>query len=1012
MIPLRLTIAGLYSYQETQTIDFTELSAAGLFGIFGATGSGKSSILEAITYAIYGETERMNNNDKRSYNMMNLKSNKADLDFEFLNFENKKFRVRRIYKRNSKQFQIIKSPEVSFYEWIDEQWLPIENSNPVAIVGLSYENFKRTIIIPQGQFKEFLELGGKDRSDMMMQIFNLHQFDLSEKVNALNNINEAAYHRIEGALSQYENVNEEQIQTLKVQHQESEKSYKEIEGVYKKIERQFQSLKALKADADELENSKKELQLLEAEKANIQNLWDTTQKYERLEKAFKPLLLKENEYQQDLQNLSKQINDLALELKSVEDNIDHNTAVLKQLQPKMDAIENDKEQLNDLELLLELKNINQDIQSSQKRTADGVKYLTKISDKIEEAEKDIKHLQEQIEQCSAQILDTDLLLEISDWYKENKAQSERLWNSKNEIEQLQNQIKDLNEKKIDETHTATQFLTIYDEKNNHLEQNIQQQNEVIHQLSLEQKLAQYAHELKPGVPCPLCGAEDHPHIQNRNDVNEALQVAQHGLDKIVAEQKNLNTLKSFAEQVLSNLKLLTVNLNKEESQYNKLNELHNKHQEKFVWTSYNAQDETIFLKEKEQSAKAESEKKTLEQNLRNKHLSLEKDRETLIKAQKRLQEIQTKEIENKNSFKLKHEQLKHHTWPAFENNSVEEITTRRKSLADEIILVQQNYQSTQEKIQKLEHDKAGITAKISVLHSSFKNSKDKLVQVESLIQQALQQNTPISLFEVKSVLDEEIDVQHNRQKIEKFNLEYNKWNNIVDRLSVKLKNANFDFTQFETIQNHLVEQKIALENTQKTFFTTHQNLMKCQKDLKEKLALESDFSKIQKRRSNLSKMRNLFSGKGFVDFVSGFYLRQLCDQANIRFHKMTRNQLSLTVDDKNNFEIIDYLNEGKRRSVKTLSGGQSFQVSLSLALVLAESVHAKNKLKQNFFFIDEGFGTQDFESVNVVFETLLQLQKENRIVGIISHVEELKERMPKALHIVKDEEKGSIIQTV
>ena len=124
---------------------------------------------------------------------------------------------------------------------------------------------------------------------------------------------------------------------------------------------------------------------------------------------------------------------------------------------------------------------------------------------------------------------------------------------------------------------------------------------------------------------------------------------------------------------------------------------------------------------------------------------------------------------------------------------------------------------------------------------------------------------------------------------------------------------------------------------------------------------------------------------------------------------MTRNQLSLSLNEDLNFEVIDYLNQGRKRSVKTLSGGQSFQVSLSLALALAESVQAKSKTQNNFFFIDEGFGTQDDEAINLVFETLLSLTKENKIVGIISHVAELKERMPASITVVKDAELGSLI---
>jgi exonuclease SbcC len=96
----------LYSYQKKQTIDFEELTNAGLFGIFGAVGSGKSSVLEAIGFVLYGDTERLNKTDKRSYNMLNLKSDKANIEFEFLNFEERKFKFVTDWKRKS----VLKKP--------------------------------------------------------------------------------------------------------------------------------------------------------------------------------------------------------------------------------------------------------------------------------------------------------------------------------------------------------------------------------------------------------------------------------------------------------------------------------------------------------------------------------------------------------------------------------------------------------------------------------------------------------------------------------------------------------------------------------------------------------------------------------------------------------------------------------------------------------------------------------------------------------------------------------------
>ena len=107
--------------------------------------------------------------------------------------------------------------------------------------------------------------------------------------------------------------------------------------------------------------------------------------------------------------------------------------------------------------------------------------------------------------------------------------------------------------------------------------------------------------------------------------------------------------------------------------------------------------------------------------------------------------------------------------------------------------------------------------------------------------------------------------------------------------------------------------------------------------------------------------------------------------------------------------VRDYLNDGKLRLLKTLSGGQIFQASLCLALGLAENVKTLNQAEQSFFFLDEGFGSLDSGSLQLVFETLKSLQKENRIVGIISHVEALQAEIDTYLSVQQVEDRGSTI---
>jgi exonuclease SbcC len=126
---------------------------------------------------------------------------------------------------------------------------------------------------------------------------------------------------------------------------------------------------------------------------------------------------------------------------------------------------------------------------------------------------------------------------------------------------------------------------------------------------------------------------------------------------------------------------------------------------------------------------------------------------------------------------------------------------------------------------------------------------------------------------------------------------------------------------------------------------------------------------------------------------------------------LTRQKLKLEVTETNNFQIRDYLNDGQTRSVKTLSGGQTFQAALSLALALADNIQRLTQSKQNFFFLDEGFGSLDKETLQVVFETLKTLRKENRIVGVISHVEEMQQEIDTYLRVLNHEGTGSVITT-
>lgn len=181
------------------------------------------------------------------------------------------------------------------------------------------------------------------------------------------------------------------------------------------------------------------------------------------------------------------------------------------------------------------------------------------------------------------------------------------------------------------------------------------------------------------------------------------------------------------------------------------------------------------------------------------------------------------------------------------------------------------------------------------------------------------------------------------------------------------------------------------------------------KSLKKRAELESKREKLELKAANIKVLKTLFRGGGFVNYASRIYLENLCGIANHRFTQLTRQRLRLELRDDNTFQIRDFLNDGKVRSVKTLSGGQTFQASLSLALALADNIQQFAHSDKNFFFLDEGFGTLDKESLQIVFDALKSLRQENRVVGVISHVEELQQEIDNYIRVELDNEMGSII---
>ncbi|MGU8403261.1 SbcC/MukB-like Walker B domain-containing protein [Clostridium perfringens] len=255
MKPIRLEVKGLNSFIDKQVVEFDKLTERGLFGIFGPTGSGKSTILDGITLALYGDIARKSSN----YINTNCDGVYVSYEFQITGNEVKRYRVDREFKRDNKSGGIRnKSSKIiditGGVENVLEEKAKAVTSKCEEIIGLKLDDFMRTVVLPQGKFSEFLKLEGKERRNMLERLFNLRKYgdDLSSKLSFEIRKEKDKMNVLEGQLKGYEGVSEEALKAKEEEIKEFNLSIKSKEELLNKIKKEFE-------EAEKVWNTQKEL---------------------------------------------------------------------------------------------------------------------------------------------------------------------------------------------------------------------------------------------------------------------------------------------------------------------------------------------------------------------------------------------------------------------------------------------------------------------------------------------------------------------------------------------------------------------------------------------------------------------------------------------------------------------------------------------------------------------------------------------------------------------------------
>ena len=995
MKPIKLSIEGVFSYRTRQEIDFTKLSSEGIFGIFGNTGSGKSSIVEAIIFALYGKIERVSG---KQIDLINLQSNKAVIDFEF-EVSGKAYRVVVNLTRTSSGH----STKKLFYQKQEGQYRAMEEKiSGEQLTGLSYDNFCRVVIIPQGKFQDFLTLTSGERTKMLKEIFpSLKKYDLSNTLRAMREETEGMQKEKMGQLNSYSEYTIEALNERKEQYAVVEQQYKDLEILIKNLKEDLDSRKTLFDAFKKQEELSQNFNRLKLNEENISALKDRLDQYRKTNRVFGSLLTKYDDLLLRKKRTSDLFSELSLQVADLEKKKQSLEEELAALQKENEQTPLQQQEADNLKTLADLRELESTMAILDTKMRDEQKRLENGKACVAAEENKKQNKEKEIADKESRLLNAEEFRSVRDWFAKNQRLNE-------DLARLRKENQDLCKKKND---CLSPFGDISpDNPEAELQQRLQDTEEQISKAenllsdyNVKQALCQYSKALSSNEPCPLCGSLSHPHPAELADVDEHLK-------QIKSTIRDLKARKETLEKAVASLDFYSKQIQSKQEQINSLQQDIETHKRQFVWANYLGK--TVL-----EITQMENEDIRLQNELKELRSALAAIDRNIRKYSEALKQIENSVEQSRNAL-TKHQGRK------------EELG---KNLSEEFVLqyaqvdVNQLNEQRQKLLAVLEKRNAVLAERNAVLskqnavlfkregeRNSCKQNLETIIgetdKCESEIERQIACGGFQSLESVRQILSSSFDEDDAQTQIDNFNRQMIEFSSQLAALSEQTSGKD------RPAEENIKSDEQTLSQKEKEFKSCIANKGGIEKEinlfetkLSQKTKLEKEMKKAEARLDALNKLSQMFKGDKFIQFISTVYLEQLCAKANERLQIITNNKFAIRYWEEN-FEVIDNLNSGKTRSLKTLSGGQIFQASLCMALALVDTIRLNSDTREDFFFLDEGFGTQDNESIELIFKSLVSLRQENKIVGLISHSEILKEKISYNIAVRLDQNEGSLIE--
>lgn len=1009
MTPLKLTIQAFGPFANQQVIDFTELGQSPLFLINGPTGSGKSSILDAICFALYGETT----GSERTGEQMRCDHAPADLPtevvFEF-SLGSKHYRIERsptqmLPKKRGDGLTKKEHSAVLFAMEEGQEQLLANKPQPVAkaiseLIGLDVKQFRQVMVLPQGKFRELLIANSKEREQIFGQLFQTHIYvaierALFDKAAHIRRAKDEFDNQIKGALDVAGVESEEQLNAAidqltpelsasQVQLQNAQQALEVAQTQHKsatelvaKFARHDQLVAertvhvAQQAEMDALVTKKKRAQLADGIR-NAHTQWNTAkQKHQQLQ-----TVVADNLTQVEQVSAQFQQNEQAY----LEAN--QSAQIIPELNKKLFELnEIAKRLIQRDQMQAELVNARQHQQQIAHTHQHATRQLTALEEGYRTQQTQLQQIKEALAGLPAK-----------------QAQ----------LKQIQSLIH-YQQELVKTEQAAEQFRAIFQTRQSEYQQ-AQSVYEQAKQFADQQEYlwhssqaAQLAKTLRIGEPCPVCGSKDHPQPASFTQQ----EVTKEQVEQARGHQAQTLKLQETAYQALQQAEAEVAKV--EHAVAGWRNHIGDNIQPAEVLSQQALQlEQEIAQLNPSVAEQASQQLAQTEQVLAQAKLNTQE-------LERQLTEAQQQSAKLEGSLASVEQGLSSNEQTSA--NVINEISETEK----QVNTLQQAEQSAK---QQLDNSRTLLVTTQTQQQEYQKQLSDALSQLEAT-QNAWDKALDGSVFE-----DEQAFLQASLPLVERDKIEQT-----VSAYTERTSTLN---GAIDTLASDLAEQQKpqidALAEALTAAQSGYQMAAQSQSALQSQL---DNFNKVKARLAELYKQNEALEAQYQVvgtlsdiangrtgakvslhRFVLGVLLDDVLIQASQRLRVMSKGRYELRRKEErakgNAGSGLDLMVEdsysSKLRDVATLSGGESFMAALALALGLSDVVQSySGGIRLDTLFIDEGFGSLDPESLDLAIQTLIDLQQGGRTIGLISHVSELKEQMPLRID-VKSDRAGSHIQ--